>query len=217
VLKLTVANLKGGTAKTTTAGFMGTALYECGLEPVGIDADRENEGFFDWAKEGPLPFPCEVFTEPGLDVKLPGILGDRFGSVVIDTPPMQDRAEVVRGAVRWSTHVLIPMAPTTAEYRRMEEVRLFLAETLKGRTQPVVAVMFNRTVPAASATGVFRDQLRADGWHVLRSTAGNIQRYAQAQGSPITQAMNTPFGFALEELLDLTPEIAKVPVREDAR
>ncbi|MFD4676999.1 division plane positioning ATPase MipZ [Lentzea sp. NPDC058450] len=209
MLKLVVINLKGGTGKTTSAGYFAAALHEMGLPVAGIDADEENEGFASWAEEGPLPFPVSKLVVPDLDVRLPGILGDTYEAAVCDTPPMKGNRGVVRGAVRWASHVVIPMAPTSAEHRRMAEVRSYLDEALEGRPRPVVAVMFNRVSVRAAATGVYRDQLKDEGWYVLRSSVTSIQRYAQAQGDPIKNAMSGPYGFALEELFDLTPEVAK--------
>lgn len=208
MLKYTVANLKGGSGKTTTAGYLAAGLHAAGLRPVGIDADEENVGFAGW--EG-LPFPVEPYATADLDKTLPGVLGDRFGSAVADTPPMRDKRSVVRGLVRWATHIVVPMAPTSAEYKRMPVMAEFLREALDGRPSPVVVVLLNRVVPGAASTKAYRDQLVMDGWHVLRPTIGRLERYAQAQDDPIKDPLNTPYGFALEETFDLTPDMAGVP------
>ena len=43
VLTIVVANLKGGSTKTTTAAFVMHALSVSGLSVLGVDADGENE------------------------------------------------------------------------------------------------------------------------------------------------------------------------------
>ena len=42
-LTIVVANLKGGSTKTTSAAFVLHALQEAGLTAIGVDADGENE------------------------------------------------------------------------------------------------------------------------------------------------------------------------------
>ena len=52
VLTIVVANLKGGSTKTTTAAFILHALAESGLSVLGVDADGENESLLSWSEEG---------------------------------------------------------------------------------------------------------------------------------------------------------------------
>ncbi|WP_235626114.1 nucleotide-binding protein [Mycobacteroides abscessus] len=49
-LRIVVANLKGGSTKTTTAAFMLHALAEAGLSALGVDADGENESLLSWSR-----------------------------------------------------------------------------------------------------------------------------------------------------------------------
>ena len=207
MITIAVVNLKGGSSKTTTAAFVAAALHEAKLRPVGVDADGENESFAGWAEEAGLPFPVVRLVVPNLADRLPGVLDEqRFGAAVIDTPPMQEHRRVVAGAIEKATHVLIPMAPTPMEYKRLPAVRALIDEVVGHRPvaeQPVRAVLFTRTVAGAASTEVWRKQVRGDGWTVLNPTVGRLERYSQAYGDPIEAASNTAYGFAVEELLEL--------------
>lgn len=207
MITIAVVNLKGGSSKTTTAAFVAAALHEAKLRPVGVDADGENESFADWAVEAPLPFPVVKLVVPNLAERLPGVLDEtRFGAAVIDTPPMKEHRKVVAGAVEKATHVLVPMAPTPMEYKRLPAVRALIDEVVGHRPmaeQPVRAVLFTRTVAGAASTAAWRKQVKADGWVVLNPTVGRLERYSQAYGDPISSASNTAYGFAVEELLEL--------------
>ena len=116
VLTIVVANLKGGSAKTTTAAFILHALAESGLSVLGVDADGENESLLSWSEAGEWSIPVIGMPVTDLHRKLPGVAGDRYDAVVIDTPPMKERRGVVASAIRLATHVLVPMAPTGMEY-----------------------------------------------------------------------------------------------------
>lgn len=206
MLTLAVVNLKGGTGKTTSAAFLAHALHEAGLRTAGVDADGENESFVGWSRDAGFPFPVFELVGPHLDEKLPGVLGEgRFDACVIDTPPMKERFGIVRGAVRWASHIVVPMAPTPMEYKRLPAVRELIDEALTDRPgpRPVLVVLLTRTVSGAASTEVWRRQVREDGWVVLNPTVGRLERFSQAYGDPINNAANTAYGFAVTELLDL--------------
>ncbi|WP_236738122.1 AAA family ATPase, partial [Mycobacteroides abscessus] len=97
-LRIVVANLKGGSTKTTTAAFMLHALAEAGLSALGVDADGENESLLSWSEAGGWSVPVIGLPVTDLHRKLPGIAGDRYDAVVIDTPPMKERRGVVGSA-----------------------------------------------------------------------------------------------------------------------
>ena len=57
VLTIVVANLKGGSTKTTTAAFVAHALAEAGLTVLCVDADGENESLLSWSEAGEWSIP----------------------------------------------------------------------------------------------------------------------------------------------------------------
>lgn len=203
VLTIVVANLKGGSAKTTTAAFILHALAESGLSVLGVDADGENESLLSWSEAGEWSIPVIGMPVTDLHRKLPGVAGDRYDAVVIDTPPMKERRGVVASAIRLATHVLVPMAPTGMEYARVPAIRELVddAAALAAHDPPQLAVALTRTVPNAASTDVYRQMLGSDDVRVLGPTVGRLERYAQAFGLPITNAAATAYGDIAAELL----------------
>ena len=206
ILTIAVANLKGGATKTTTAAFVLHALAEAGLSVLGVDADGENESLLAWSEAGEWTVPVIGMPVSDLHRKLPGIAGDRYDTVVIDTPPMKERLGVVASAIRMATHILVPMAPTGMEYSRLPAIRELVdeASALAPGAPPQLAVVLTRTVPNAASTEVYREMLTADGVRVLNPTVGRLERYAQAFGLPINNAAATAYGDIAAELLTVT-------------
>ncbi|MHA0290205.1 AAA family ATPase (plasmid) [Mycobacterium sp. C3-094] len=203
-LTIVVANLKGGSTKTTTAAFVLHALAEAGLSALGVDADGENESLLAWSEAGEWSVPVIGMPVADLHRKLPGVVGDRYAAVVVDTPPMKERRGVVASAVRIATHVLVPMAPTGMEYARVPAIRELVEEAgVLAATPPQLAVVLTRTVSNAASTDVYRQMLTDDGVRVLRPTVGRLERYAQAFGLPITNAASTAYGDVADELTSI--------------
>ena len=196
-------NFKGGTAKTTTAVFMAHALVEHGLRVLLVDADPQGSAqrWNDYA--GGFPFPVAPLATPGLHKRLPGVAGDRFEVVVIDTPPVDDQRRIVLGALQAATDALVPMAPTPAECERMGAVREAVeqaADLRRDSRYPRVAVVLTRTVAGASSAGVWRDYLTEAGDRVLKVQVGRLERFAQAYGQPIHGASSGAYGDVIREL-----------------
>ncbi|WP_025982999.1 ParA family protein [Mycobacteroides abscessus] len=202
-LTIVVANLKGGSTKTTTAAFMLHALAEAGLSTLGVDADGENESLLSWSEAGGWSVPVIGLPVTDLHRKLPGIAGDRYDAVVIDTPPMKERRGVVGSAIRLATHVVVPMAPTGMEYARLPAIRELVEDSaaMIDDTPPALCVVFTRTVSNAASTTAYRELVAGDGVRVLGPTVARLERFAQAYGSPIVDAAGTAYGEIVAELL----------------
>lgn len=207
-LIIVVANLKGGSTKTTTAAFVMHALADAGLTVLGVDSDGENESLLGWSEAGEWTIPVIGMPVSDLHRKLPGVIGDRYDAVVIDTPPMKERRGVVASAIRLATHVLVPIAPTGMEYARLPAIRELVedAAALADGDPAQLAVVLTRTVSNAASTEVYRQMIIADGVRVLGPTVGRLERYAQAFGLPITNAAATAYGDIAAELLGVTAE-----------
>lgn len=210
MITLAVVNLKGGTTKTTTAGFLCAAFHEAGLRVIGVDADGENESLQGWATAGELPFNVMTLAVKDLHRQIPGIVDpSRFDVVVIDTPPMEAQRGTVLSAARIASHVVVPVAPTPIEYDRLAKVRGLVDEVPDLRADgraPVFAVLLTRVKAQAASSKVYRDLITGDGVTVLRAQVGNLERFAQAWGDPIKNATGSSYGDAALELLDLGQE-----------
>ncbi len=202
---IAVVNLKGGTGKTTSSVFLAHALHEQGRRVLLVDADPQGSAL-SWNEDAPEPFPFGVVGLPTKELhrQLQDYIGQDVNAVVIDTPPLEQKSGIVLSALRVATLVVVPMAPTPIEYKRLGAV----AETIRdaadfradGQAVPM-AVLLTRTVPNASSTEVWREQIAADGLWCLRAEVRRLELFAQADGDNIKEAGATAYGEALTELL----------------
>lgn len=207
ILVITVANLKGGTGKTTSAGYLAHVLAERGRSVLAVDADPQGS-LSRWQVDAEWSLPVIQLATPRIHRDLAGIVGHRFDSVVIDTPP--DRPDIIASAMRAATHAVIPMAPTWADVERLDAVATLLADVAALRPDgrpPVAAVLLTKAHPQAVATRTYRELISGQ-LPVLAARVGSIQRYAQAVGQPITRASATTYGDALTELTAMSHEEA---------
>jgi chromosome partitioning protein len=204
-LVIAVANLKGGTGKTTSAAFIAHALAEAGLQVLGVDADPQGS-LLRWSESGIWRIPVVGMAVRTLHTQLPGFLGSHQ-AVVIDTPPLEEARGIVMSALRAATHVVVPIAPTPIEVERLSAVRGALEDVSDVREDgrpPIGAVLLTRTVAGASSTHVWRQVVSEQGWHVLGPEVRRLEAIAQAYGDPIDRASSTTaYGPAVEELLGL--------------
>ena len=196
---IAVVNPKGGSGKTTTAAFLAHALHQRGHGVLVVDADPQRSAAT-WAQVAGWPMP--VLAEPSdqLDRLLPG-LHPVPDVIVIDTPGTAHGRAIVLSAIRAATHVLIPIAPTPAEYERLAVLRELLDTATEQGAEYRHGVLLNRAVTGAASTRTWRAQLDTDGWRVLSVVVPRLERYAQAYTEPIYHAAETPYGWAATELL----------------
>lgn len=200
VLRLLVATLKGGTAKTTTAVMLAFALGRLSYRVVVICADTRSQGLSDWRNlmidRGFAP-PVTMLTWRGEDTD--GKLS-RFAAkaedlhdadvVIIDTGGEQP--EVFMSAALYADHLISPIQPHTAEIRRLPATEEAAAEINDLGNPIVMSVLLNR-VPvvakgAAAAAREFIDSSdrAGDGLniHVLATEIPRDQRrYADIWGT----------------------------------
>lgn len=206
---LTVAALKGGSSRTTTSAFLAHALAEQGRRVLVVDAD-EQASISRWAELADWKIPVVGMPSGRLHVPGSGVDGIRgdHDAVVIDTPPSVRLQGVVESAIRAATHIVVPVAPTSAEVERMAVLRTMvddLSHLGRHGAPPTAVALFTRTVPHATSTGAYRELLADEGWAVLRAQVARLERFGQAFGGAITGATETAYGDALAELLAVKP------------
>lgn len=198
---ITVANLKGGSSKTTTAAFLAQALHDAGLSVLVVDADPQSSALR-WAEASGWPMATVGLPVRTLHAQLAGIAGGR-DVVVIDTPPLELQSGIVHSALRAADLVVVTTAPTPMEVERVAAVRAAIDDVaslrLDGRA-PTAVVLLTRTVANAVSTGVWRDALTTAGWRVLTAEVRRLEAIAQAAGDPIRDT--GPYAAVAEEVLD---------------
>ncbi len=127
-MKVAVANLKGGTSKTTSAFFLAAALARRG-KTLLVDCDPQGSAL-SWAESaeedgGSLGF--SVMGLPTRDVhrKLKGFEGD-YEHVVLDTPPGE--LAIARSALLAADVALVAVQPTAMDLDRVMPTLELIAE-----------------------------------------------------------------------------------------
>jgi chromosome partitioning protein len=204
-LVIAVANLKGGTGKTTTAGYLAHAFqHELKRSVIIVDGDPQ-ESMLDWSELSDWSIPTVALPSKQLHRRLPGVVGKSFDVVIIDTPPFspQSREEVekpppgiVHSALKVADVVVIPLAPTMAELRRAAPTLRAIRDA--ARPGQNVVFLLNRVVHNAGSTKAVRDVLMAQGSTVLQAQIPRLEPLAQSLGAPITGPLHGYLSAALE-------------------
>lgn len=133
---IAIANMKGGSAKTTTAAFIAHAFASAGRAVLAVDADPAGS-LLRWRDAGGWEIPVVGMPSKKIHADLPSLAG-RYEIAVIDTPPLEEQAGVVYSAIRAATMVLVPVGPSTMELDRLSPV-LDVADdvqALRGPSRP---------------------------------------------------------------------------------
>lgn len=196
-----VINLKGGAGKTTAAGFTASALTERGMRVIVFDTDPQGS-LSRWHNAVLPAWDCVRLPEGDLDLRLPGIVGERYDAVVIDTPPTEYGLPITLSAARAATHVLIPVSPSSVEFDRLPDTRELLDKATEEGAEFEHGLIMVR-VRTGNAGPYYTNRAVREGWHVLRAHVPLHDVYVQAVGNPIERARATGYGWAVAELLGL--------------
>lgn len=197
-------NLKGGAGKSTAAGFACATLAERGRRVLGVDADKRQASLSHWWKAIAPPWDCIELPVDDLDRRLPGIVGDRYDAVVIDTPPTEHGAPIALSAARYASHVLVPVAPSAVEFAGLRHTREVLDLAVEQGAEFEHGLMIVKWRTGASSGPYYTQRGIREGWNVLRPHAPTWEIYIQAVGNPIEgRASATPYGWAVAELMNL--------------
>jgi chromosome partitioning protein len=89
---ITIANLKGGSGKTTSAAYVAHAFQQLNRSVLIVDADPQGQ-IAHWSELAEWTIPTLALPAKDLSRQLPGISGrSRYDIAVIDTPPLYDPA-----------------------------------------------------------------------------------------------------------------------------
>lgn len=198
---IAVANLKGGSAKTTTAAYLAHAYSRRGHDVLLVDADPQGSALR-WSEAAEWPIPTIGLPVKMLHTRLAGIVPPATSLVVIDTPPLDEQSGIVHSALRAADIIVITLAPSMVEFERLPEVFAAITDVEPLRREPAAAaVLLNRTVPRANSTGMFRELIAEGGHTVLETTIPRREQFAQAFGAPIADL--GPYEAAADEILNL--------------
>jgi chromosome partitioning protein len=184
---ITVTNLKGGSGKTTTTAFLAHALENIGRRVLVIDSDPQGS-LLRWSRAASWSIPVKHLHSPQLGREIAGLDLHGFDAVIVDTPPGEGDG-VAHAAMRAADVIVLPVAPTTMEIRR---VRFTIDAAAKHAPGIPVHVLLNRVAAnTKNAASNAREALAASGRTVLDAQIPMLQILAQAEG----QAVDAGKGF----------------------
>jgi chromosome partitioning protein len=195
---VSVALLKGGVSKTTTAIALGEAAA-LSVPTVVIDTDPMGSARR-WAmltEQSGRPLGAEVVSLPTVDLpRLVGPFSRRAGVVIIDTPP-PGALDVTRSAIQLADVTVMPVPPNAADLDRVQATAAIASKA--GRPASAVLVQVRGGIEDAAVAAV---TLRSWGVPVYSTQLPLTVAVQRAYGQPVS-------GPLLRFGIDLMSEIAK--------
>ena len=196
---ITVANLKGGVAKTTTAVYLAQAFSVDGPVLL-IDADHQRSAL-EWADAAQLPFTCVSLPVASLHRHAAG-LALAASLVIIDTPPGDEA--VVASAMRSCDLLIVPIAPSTLDLTRLA-ITLALAEDVAALRAdgmpPPLRLLLTRTRAGTRSRTEVRELFEEQGLALFDCEIPIREQIGRAGGAEI--ADTGPYGALADEIRTL--------------
>lgn len=178
VLRLLVATLKGGPAKTTTSVMLSFYFARRGYRVVLIDADTRTQGTTDWknlmladqrAGGEPVPEDLVILSWRGSDLdgklsKYAQAAEAQYSADVVIIDTGGEAPDVFMSAALYADRLLSPVGPKKGELRRMYATSEAAAEIAES-SPLLMSVVLTRVHPSAIGKGAAaeaRDFLRYD-------------------------------------------------------
>lgn len=186
---LTVAGLKGGVGKTTSAVHVAHGLAaRTGGRVLLVDADPQGSAL-SWDEQSDGAWRAAGVTAVALPVRdlhrRVADLGAGYGWVVIDTPPGD--VAVSASAIRAATDLILPLPPSTIDMDRLRPTLELLAEVDPLRTEPVTPrVLLTRVRAGTVSARAVREVMGSLGLEVMATQIPLREAYASAHGAPVT-------------------------------
>ena len=173
----TVANLKGGAGKTTTAFFLALAFARS-RPTLLIDADPQGSAM-QWARAAGEGVPFTTVAMPTASIhRDAGRLGEAFAAVVIDTPP--GHPEIAVSALRAARLAIVPVQPAMLDAMRAPATLDAAAEARELGGDFDLRFLLVRTRARTRSLGFARDALREHGLPLFGSEIPQREDIAMA-------------------------------------
>jgi chromosome partitioning protein len=127
-MRLTLGNLKGGVAKSTSSVYIALGLAAAGQRVLLVDADATNRTCLKWsalAPDWPAAVVVHSWEVPDLARRVRAVERD-YDSVVIDTGPQ--KPAILRQALAVTDDLIVTVAPSPAELEQLPDTFGLAAE-----------------------------------------------------------------------------------------
>src|SRR5262245_34621430 len=119
-MRITVANLKGGTGKTTTAVHLALGLAAAGGRVLRVDADTGQASAMDWSVLAEDDWPAGITVVPwstrDLAKRVQQVAGD-YDHIVTDCDPKSPH--LVKQSLRIAPTLIVPVNPRPMDLREL--------------------------------------------------------------------------------------------------
>lgn len=191
---ITVGNVKGGVAKTTTSVFLAHALSGTG-EVALVDADPRHSAT-DWAETaGGFDFPVFPWSDATL-VKHVQQVRQNYAHIVIDTPP--ELEALIRGGMGVCDLFICPVSPSPMEVRRLGATFQMVGEVAASHNF-TATVLLCKVRPGTTSGRVAREVLEERQLPVLEAEVPLGERFVWAYGSKVEDLFE--YGDVVAELV----------------
>ncbi len=184
-MRIAVVNLKGGTAKTTSAMFLAAALARRGRTLL-VDCDPQGSAlsWSETAEADGYELPFAMMGMPTKDVhrKLSRVVGD-YDHVVVDTPPGE--IAITRSALRAADVALVATSPSVMDVSRFRPTLDLLADVEDLNENLAYYVLITRTRRISREGRDAREVMESMGLPVLRTEVPHLSFYSEAFGAPV--------------------------------
>jgi chromosome partitioning protein len=182
-VRITVANLKGGVAKTTTTAYLALGLARRGERVLAVDGDPAQPSLLTWAEHAGEAWPagCVVVAYSGktLARRVTDLAGG-FDHVVIDTGPKSPIE--LRQALMVTDRLIVPTSPTMLDLLQLPDTFDLASEI--DATHPVTAAVLLAKVRGGTRSLADAQAALDDlGVPVLRTRIRHLESFGQAQGT----------------------------------
>jgi chromosome partitioning protein len=199
IVKVAVANLKGGTGKTVSAFFLAAALSSYGRTLL-VDCDPQGStlSWAEGAEESGARLGFSVMGLPVKDIhrKLKGFEND-YTHIVLDTPPGE--IAITRSALLAADTALLPVPPTAIDLDRVMPTLELVAEIepLNGLSFRVLLTRVRRISREGRDARIVMEEM---GLPVLGTEIPQLSFYSDAFGEGIADNLGE-YAYVATELL----------------
>lgn len=199
-MKIVVVNLKGGTAKTTSAVFLASAFSRKGRTLL-VDCDPQGSALA-WAEDAErdgAEMGFNVVSLPTRDVhkRVAKLAGD-YEHVVLDTPPGQ--LSITRAALLAADVAVVAMNPSVMDMNRFRPTLELIAE-VEDLVDLEYRVLFTRVRRITREVRDARKVMEDLDLPVMRSEVPLLNFYAEAFGNVVKELGD--YEVVADELLEV--------------
>lgn len=184
MVKVAVANLKGGTGKTLTSFFLATALAKRGRTLL-VDCDPQGSAL-SWAESADeggeeLPFPVIGLAVRDVHRRVRAFERD-YEHVVFDTPPGE--LAIARSALKAADAAVVAVPPTKIDLDRVLPT-LELVADVEDETGLTFQVLLTRVKRISREGRDTREAMGEMGLPVMEAEIPFLALYSDAFGAPV--------------------------------